>query len=144
MIRTTLWTATVLAALTALPAEARFGKGGGGHSSYHGSTSSSPRKSTHAATPIGGGSSTGYVGGYGYGGGYYQPRWYSGFYYGSFVPYYGYGWGYPASYGYGYGDGHQYHYQYSSAAHSKDTTAQTELPQLADLRKKLVEMGKGT
>ena len=47
------------------------------------------------------------------------------------------------SYGYGYGDGHQYHYQYSSA-HSKDTTAQTELPQLADLRKKLVEMGKAT
>jgi len=111
MIRTTLWTMTMLAALVALPAEARFGKGGGGHSSYHGSSSgSSPRKSTHAATPIGGGGSTGYLGGggyggYGYGGGYYQPRWYSGFYYGSFVPYYGYGWGYPASYGYGYGGG---------------------------------------
>ena len=48
------------------------------------------------------------------------------------------------SYGYGYGEGHQYHYEYSSAAHSKDATAQTELPQLADLRKKLVEMGKAT
>ena len=48
------------------------------------------------------------------------------------------------SYGYGYGDGHQYHYQYSRSAHSKDATVQTELPQLADLRKKLVEMGKAT
>ncbi|MFT3838044.1 MAG: hypothetical protein QM723_13745 [Myxococcaceae bacterium] len=111
MIRRALFTLTMFAALVAFPAEARFGKsGGGGHSSggHSSGGSSSHSSSSHSASPIGGSNGNGvhYSGGYGYGGGYgyYQPHWYSGFYYGSFVPYYGYGWGYPAYRSYGYGE----------------------------------------
>ncbi len=116
-MRQALLTLAMLTALIALPAEARFGKSGGGHSSSHSSgssshSSSSSGSSSHAATPVGSGSGSGvhygsgsgsYSGGGYYGGGYYgggygwRPHWYDGFYGAAFVPYYGYGWGYPAA-----------------------------------------------
>ncbi len=98
----------VVSVLTTLlftgPAEARFGKRGGGSSGSSGSSSSSSSSSSyHSAGPASsGGQSTGYTSGYasrGYTGwsmGWgpaYRPYRY-GYYSGAFVPNYGYGYGY--------------------------------------------------
>ncbi len=92
--------------LLAIPAHARFGKGGGSSSSggqsgssssSHGSTSagrsSSSSGSYHAATPVSSGSVSGGGSGWGFRSAYSSP-WRYGYYSGCYVPRYGYGYGF--------------------------------------------------